>query len=261
MQFSEGRRDFFRNFLPRDSLDSGSYKLVEILNRNVDRREAIALGAGIAGGLMLEPYVAQASGRPSELIGTNASLAEQVRMFTKDDLSMLYDRHLQEGSKMRTSKRLVKLPESSHYSLNGNGNGRDITRPYVSLCLQNLADDYFKNFGTPLPVSSLTRSYEYQKKLREENQNATLPEKSPHVRGAAFDISYLRMNEKQKEWMRRHLVDFERLGVVEATEELEQNAFHAMVFKSYARHSQKNTGMDNAQFARYFERRTGGKEY
>ena len=112
---------------------------------------------------------------------------------------------------------------------------------------------------------------EYQKYLitgikpgrpdRKPNPNATSPEKSSHVRGAAIDISYAQMSPRQKQWMRNILDNLKRFDYIEVAEEINQPAFHIMVFKNYSKYVQRKVGMNDRDFSRYYEGTTGGRIY
>ena len=86
-----------------------------------------------------------------------------------------------------------------------------------------------------------------------------MPEKSPHVRGAAIDISYIPMNEENKRWMSKYLLDLEEKGIIEATKETFQPCFHIMVFKRYLNYVKQLTKLNDAQFASYYESITRGR--
>ena len=232
---------------------------------SLDRRDFLrTMGAG-AGAAVLSsiPLEAEAQSRPGSLAGTPASLAKQIRMFRQDGLSMLHDKDLESDSFYRTDRRLVVVDRSTpHYYVEDVEFGNALARPYVSLFLQRLSEQFYKKFEDRLKVTSLTRSYEFQRELRHKNINATLPEKSPHVRGAGIDISYESMNRQQRKWMRDTLVELEtKAGVLEATEEMAQSTFHIMVFKRYLGYVQRNEKMNDRNFAAYYNRMTGGRIY
>lgn len=243
----------------------------------IGRRESLRLlGAGLAGIALTSVFPsgqAEAQGRPRALVGTPASLAKQRRMFRQDDLSMLYEKDLEPDSFYRKDKRLVVIDRSTpHYYVEDVADGNALARPYASLFLQRLSQQFYDRFNDRLKITGLTRSVEYQNYLRtgrmkgmpnrRRNANATLPRNSPHVRGAGIDISYVPMNSEQKQWMRNTLVEMEGANVIEASEEINgQHTFHVMVFKSYTDYVQRKLGMNNEDFARYYERMTGGRIY
>lgn len=286
MQFSESRRQFLRNFFPRTDGNSESTSGLDGImdgadlrmqdEKTVHRRDALkALGAGLVGVVATSTFSlddAEAYDRPQSLVGTPASLAKQSRIFTQDNLSMLYEKDLHKDSPFRRNKRLIEINRStSHYFVDGVEDRYAIARPYVSLFLQILSEQFYKRLKNRLKVTGLTRSVEYQnylitgrmpgRPLRKSNPNATKPDRSPHVRGAGIDISYLPMDSRQKQWMRNVLIDLEKAGYIEATEEIGQSAFHIMVFKNYSGYVQRKLGMNDRNFARYYERITGGRIY
>jgi uncharacterized protein YcbK (DUF882 family) len=115
--------------------------------------------------------------------------------------------------------------------------------------------DVKRHTGKSIRVTSAVRTLEKQKALRGRgNRNATLPDKSSHVRGATVDIAKTdrvpgwiktkhgkkrglvavpRYTPKQLAWMREHLLALEREGLIEATEEFRQPVFHIMVFRKF----------------------------
>lgn len=265
-------QNFFPDANPNFKSLSGLDSIVKSADVNIhgeqtpDRRESLkVLGAGLVGAAassMFQLDAAEAQGRPRSLAGTPTSLAKQMRMFKQDDLSMLYDKDLQRNSSYRKNKRLVAVDRSTpHYYIDDVEFGNAITRPYASLFLQRLSESFYNEFKNRLKITSLSRSYEFQSNLRRRNPNATLPERSPHVRGAGIDISYLPMNSRQKQWMRNTLADLERAGYIEATEEIRQRTFHIMVFKNYGKYVQRRLGMNDGNFVKYYERMTGGRIY
>ena len=78
---------------------------------------------------------------------------------------------------------------------------------------------------------SAVRTQEYQWKLQEHNGNAT--NRSSHIFGSTVDIAKKGMSRKSIQWMRHYLLRFEKMGLIEATEEFHQAVFHVMVFKAY----------------------------
>lgn len=278
------RRQFLHNAFPQTSGNSES-GLDDIIRNEEDhlrdesamgRRESLkVLGAGLAGvaATIFPLDEAEAQGRPRILVGTPASLAKQRRMFREDNLSMLYEKDLRiDGYFVRDKRLVVVNRDTPHYYVDDVEFGNALARPYASLLLQRLSQQFYDRFNDRQKVTGLTRSVEYQNYLRtgrmrgmpnrRRNRNATLPENSPHVRGAGVDISYVPMNSRQRQWMRDSLVELERADCIEASEEIgQQHTFHVMVFKNYARYVQKRLGMDNENFAAYYERMTGGRIY
>jgi hypothetical protein len=102
-------------------------------------------------------------------------------------------------------------------------------RPPASALLGTLAHAYRERFGRPLPVSSVTRTHRYQKRLRRVNRNATAVEFPPHTTGMAFDISYRFMSADEQSFLLEELARLKNAGRVEALRE-RLNSFHVFVF-------------------------------
>ncbi|TXH55744.1 MAG: hypothetical protein E6Q89_06380 [Bacteroidia bacterium] len=86
-----------------------------------------------------------------------------------------------------TGYRVAKLTHSSAFLV-----------PKGNIILQKIAKDFYKKSGKGFfVVTSLTRTMSDQQRLRTVNVNAS-PNESAHNFGAAFDISYVRFNNKKK---------------------------------------------------------------
>lgn len=104
--------------------------------------------------------------------------------------------------------------------------------PAVIKFLSLLSRDFYNRFDNQrLKVTSLTRTVAYQKRLQRHNRNAVGASRSPHLTGAAIDISYKEMTAEERQWMRSRLLRLEREKILEATEERFQACFHIMVFR------------------------------
>ncbi len=178
--------------------------------------------------------------RPPELKGSPDKLAEQNRLADDYDLTRMSSptvirRLVRSGS-------LVQIPHRGYgyYIDRRLGRGyarRDVlyyARPWVKKFLQREGGRYAERFdGARLKVSSLVRTEGYQERLRTRNVNAAPgtddDTRSPHLTGAAVDISKKGMTRRQLAWMREHLVALQEQGWIIATEEMATNAFHVFV--------------------------------
>lgn len=94
--------------------------------------------------------------------------------------------------------------------------------------LEEIAEAYQQKFDRPLPVTSLTRTKEYQRFLGEAgNPNATRIDVPPHTVGLAFDIYTYYMNAEEQQFLMDEIARLEREGRVEA---LRENRHHIHVF-------------------------------
>ena len=101
--------------------------------------------------------------------------------------------------------------------------------------LQELADAYFKQFGRPLRVTSLTRSIDYQISLNATNVNSfkvkgegSLP---PHTSGCAFDLARKHMTAEEQNFVMQKLAEMEHSNRLDALIEYGVNAcFHIFIY-------------------------------
>lgn len=107
--------------------------------------------------------------------------------------------------------------------------------PNAKPVLKEIADAYFKKFGRPLRVTSLTRPMDYQILLNRTNPNSfkvrgagSLP---PHTSGCAFDLARKHMTAEEQNFLMQKLAELERRGIIDALIEYNQNAcFHIFVY-------------------------------
>jgi hypothetical protein len=103
-------------------------------------------------------------------------------------------------------------------------------RPAALAVLEELGAAYQTKFGRPLPVTSLVRTEEYQRLLRESgNPNAADVAPPPHTTGLAFDIYYRYMTAAEQEFVMAEIARLETAGRVEALRELRDH-YHVFVF-------------------------------
>lgn len=112
-----------------------------------------------------------------------------------------------------------------------------VARPWTRLFIAQLGDAMVELFGTPLKVTSLTRTVGVQRSLAAWNGNAAPalgPTRSTHLTGASVDLSKVPHSEAELQWLRVVLRRLTRRGLVSAIEEFAQPHFHVMVFRRYA---------------------------
>ena len=123
------------------------------------------------------------------------------------------------------------------YDLNDPASAREFqarmlsyVRPATLSVLEELAASYQSKFERPLPVTSLVRTEEYQRLLRESgNPNAADVAPPPHTTGFAFDVYYRYMTAAEQEFVMSEVARLEREGRVEALRELRDH-YHIFVF-------------------------------
>jgi hypothetical protein len=103
-------------------------------------------------------------------------------------------------------------------------------RPAALAVMEELGSAYQEKFGRPLPITSLIRTEEYQRTLREAgNANAGSFRVEPHTTGLAFDVYYHFMNAAEQQFVMDEIARLERGGRVEALRELRDH-YHVFAF-------------------------------
>jgi hypothetical protein len=103
-------------------------------------------------------------------------------------------------------------------------------RPAALAMIEELGTTYESKFGRRLPITSLVRTEEYQRLLRESgNPNAADVAPPPHTTGFAFDVYYRYMTAAEQEFVMSEIARLERAGRVEALRELRDH-YHVFVF-------------------------------
>lgn len=125
-----------------------------------------------------------------------------------------------------TGYKIAKLTHSSPYLV-----------PKGKSVLLKIAKDFYAKSGKSFfTVTSLTRTQSDQKRLRTVNVNAS-PNESAHNFGAAFDISYVRFNNKKK-WnakldklLQSILEKYQKAGDIYYIKEQMESCYHITVRK------------------------------
>ena len=102
-------------------------------------------------------------------------------------------------------------------------------RPAALKVIEEVARAYREKFGRHLPVTSLVRTDEYQRRLSTVNANATLIETAPHTTGLAFDVYYRYMTADEQEFVMAELARLRDAGRVEALRE-RRDHYHVFAF-------------------------------
>jgi len=111
-------------------------------------------------------------------------------------------------------------------------------RPWTKDFIETLAARAHTELGIRIMITSLVRPEEYQQRLRDYNSYAA--RESTHPTGATVDISLSDLTWRQRNWIRKYMLDLERDGLVEATEERGNYCMHVFVHPSFTP-SVKNT--------------------
>lgn len=103
-------------------------------------------------------------------------------------------------------------------------------RPAALAAVEELGTAYEAKFGRVLPITSLVRTEEYQRLLRESgNPNAADVAPPPHTTGFAFDVYYRYLTAAEQEFVMGEIARLERAGRVEALRELRDH-YHVFAF-------------------------------
>jgi hypothetical protein len=111
-------------------------------------------------------------------------------------------------------------------------------RPEARDILLDIARSYKEKFDRPLPVTSLIRPEQYQKRLSETNANATLIASPPHATGLAFDLYNYYMTSAEQSYLMWMIAKLESEGRVEALRETRDH-IHVFVFPDGQRPAEK----------------------
>ena len=103
-------------------------------------------------------------------------------------------------------------------------------RPAALALLEEIATAYQAEFKRPLAVTSLIRTDEYQRQLRESgNPNAGDFSVEPHTTGLAFDLYYRFMSAREQEFLMNEIARLKQAGRAEALRELRDH-YHVFAF-------------------------------
>jgi hypothetical protein len=102
-------------------------------------------------------------------------------------------------------------------------------RPEARDVLVEIAKAYKEKFDRRLPITSLMRPEQYQKRLSETNANATRISAPPHSTGLAFDVYYFYMTSAEQDYLMSIVAKLKDEGRVEALRE-ERNHIHVFAF-------------------------------
>lgn len=162
----------------------------------------------------------------------------------------LYEKHLSASKKMKLSVLKNDAPIKKHkksgklISVKSLGKGYRVQKlrysqlvlaPRAKTALQKIAKTFYaKANGSTLTYTSLTRTLEDQCRLRKVNRNPSLG-LSTHNYGNAFDVSYIRFNDRLKrndrleKILEKVLIQMEKAGKIYFIKEKQQNCFHITV--------------------------------
>jgi len=111
-------------------------------------------------------------------------------------------------------------------------------RPQARDVLMEIAHEYRAKFNRPLPITSLVRPEQYQRRLGEKNPNATRITTPPHATGLAFDVYNFFMTGAEQDYLMGIIAGMKDAGRVEALRE-NRDHIHVFAFADGARPDEK----------------------
>jgi hypothetical protein len=111
-------------------------------------------------------------------------------------------------------------------------------RPPARDVLLEIAHEYKTTFNRPLPITSMVRPEQYQRRLGEKNPNATRISTPPHATGLAFDVYNFFMTATEQDYLMAVIARMKDAGRVEALRE-NRDHIHVFAFADGARPDEK----------------------
>ena len=111
-------------------------------------------------------------------------------------------------------------------------------RPPARDVLLEIAHEYKTTFDRPLPITSMVRPEQYQRRLGEKNPNATRISTPPHATGLAFDVYNFFMTATEQDYLMAVIARMKDAGRVEALRE-NRDHIHVFAFADGARPDEK----------------------
>jgi len=164
------------------------------------------------------------------------SLLRQNAEIDRMDLPRIQDDA--ELQQLIASKDLVPIEENETLRFDPRLDpNRRYCRPWTKEFLDDLSQDYYKQFHSQIQVNSAVRTVKVQKKLRRHNRNAAPFQgdtASSHLAGITVDLQRRGMSRAQIQWMEQYLMPLRDEGLVEPEEERHQWVFHIAVSGRYS---------------------------
>jgi hypothetical protein len=146
-------------------------------------------------------------------------------------------RNNDELEELKANGALVGFEESDHLHIaKGLPADRAFARPWTVDFVEDVAKEYYDEFGVALQLNSAVRTVAIQRKLRRHNRNAA-PESgdiiSSHLAGTTIDLQRGGLTKAQHEWLENYFANLKALGLIEPEEERGHFCFHIMVYQDY----------------------------
>jgi hypothetical protein len=174
----------------------------------------------------------------ASLKGSRESMVRQNQMANEEDLTRLRSKNqiltfLENGY-------LVSLAEGFPFKVeSGLPIWRQAARPWTAGLLSEVSDSLKNKFNKSLLISSCVRDFKTQKRLRRQLGKGAAKTNGPlattHFTGSTCDISQKTLSYREKAFIRKILLTYEKLCLVEATEHgsSRNRHFHVFVSKRY----------------------------
>jgi hypothetical protein len=171
------------------------------------------------------------------------SLVRQNEEIDRLDLPRIQDDD--ELESLKASGELVPLTASESLKIErGLDPSRRYCRPWTRDFVQDLADNYYREFHAQIQLNSAVRTVTVQKKLRRHNRNAAPVDgdtASSHLAGITVDLQRRGLTKEQMRFVEHYLFYLNALGLVEPEEERRHWCFHIMVSDRYSDWRQTQT--------------------
>jgi LysM repeat protein len=174
----------------------------------------------IVAGAALYAMLPLAAAHAQSLRGSPASINRMYRHARSEDFSFF-----QTSASVRRAVAkgyLVQLWPDANFTLHEVG--YPFVRPATQTFVQRLAAQYVAACGEQLEVTSAVRPA--------TSQPANSVEKSVHPTGMAVDLHKPTKHPKCLRWLRSTLLELEKSGIIEATEEFAPPHFHIAVYST-----------------------------
>ncbi len=142
-----------------------------------------------------------------------------------------------ELEELKSDGSLAPFEESDHLHIaKGLPMDRAYARPWTVDFVEDVAKEYYEEFGVALQLNSAVRTVQVQRRLRRHNRNAA-PESgdiiSSHLAGTTIDLQRGGLTKPQHQWLENYFANLKALGLIEPEEERRHYCFHIMVYQDY----------------------------
>ncbi|MEY4744217.1 MAG: hypothetical protein RL272_162 [Candidatus Parcubacteria bacterium] len=209
----------------------------------------IAAAILLLGSPFIHPSLARAGGRRGgpQLRGSPSALARENAIADRYGLSRIAD--VAELRRFIDAGLLVPIEATDAYVLDETLGEEDHdrsslyahARPWVKSFLDETLGEGHRLHGDRFVLTSLVRTVTYQRLLRRDyaaaaGASGVRTRMSSHLTGSTVDIRIIGLSPESESWLRRRLIELERRGAVQATEERGSSVcFHVMVSPDYQR--------------------------